>query len=336
MGSGTANTLGTPDDTGESTAGTTDGPPSTGTATVDPSDPTTTGPLDDTTTDEPPPVTTGDRTPLLMLSDGPTYDFGDVDTDQAVAHVFTLTNAGDAEATGLSATVAAPFGFSGGFPGAAGDCDDALAAGQSCAIEVTFAPTALGRHLATLAVTHDTGPDVTRNLAGGAIGETENLVVNAGGEATGAPPPGWTEVLGAWEADAYVLETLPFAGDAYLLSGAGPNNQDLSLRQSIDLDAWATTADAGRLRISFSGRARAYATDDDEHRIRIHYYDSTGATLQVWTSNYDSQDAWTQYSDERLAPAGTRTLQVELNCRKDSGTHCYAYFDALELRASYP
>ena len=33
---------------------------------------------------------------------------------------------------------------------------------------------------------------------------------------------------------------------------------------------------------------------------------------------------------------GTRTVQVELNCRKPSGPYCHAYFDGLELRASYP
>jgi hypothetical protein len=338
VGSSGANTLGTPDDTGESS--TTEGAAGThetGITTDAPSDSTgtTTGAVGGTT-DEPPPVTTGDGAPLLSLSDGPTYDFGDVVTNQAVAHVFTLTNRGDGDATGLDAAVAAPFDVPGGFPGNAGDCGPTLPAGGQCGLELRFAPTELGRHAATLTVSHDQGPALARELGGGAIGQSANLLVNGGGETIGTPPPGWTVTLGAWEANVYAAEAAPYAGSAYLLSGGGPNNDDFALRQDIDLGAWSTTVDAGQLRIALSGWARAYAAGNDEHRIRLHFRDAGGSTLSLWTSNYASQPAWTQYTDERLAPAGTRTLQVELNCRKQSGSICHAYFDALDVRASYP
>jgi hypothetical protein len=347
VGTTAANTLGLPDDTGESTTtsaegdtvGVTDDADGTTLApeTGDPSGPLddTTGPPDGSTTGEPPPTTSGGE-PLLTISDGPTYDFGNVPTGGQASHSFLVTNTGDGEATGLSGAVPAPFGFPGGFPGSGGDCGGSLGAGQSCMVEVAFTPTQLGVHAGTLAVSHDAGPDATRDVAGGGAGESDNLLGNPGGESGGTPPPSWTAVTGTWIAGVLLAETLPYAGVGYLYADAGPNNTDYVLRQDVDVSQWATTLDQGVLHVSFSGRARAYWGGDDEHRIRVHYRDAGGATLQTWTTNYLSEASWQQYADARTAPSGTRTVRVELNCRKNSGPYCHAYFDALDLRASYP
>jgi hypothetical protein len=348
VGTSGANTLGVPDDGDEATAGSTDTPSTdeagtTGleTAGMDPSGPadvTTAGPADDgTTTDEPPPATTGMGAALLTISDGPQYDFGDVPTGGQASHVFTVTNDGDAEATGLGGMVAAPFGFPGGFPGSAGSCGNELGAGQSCTVEVTFSPGALiGLHAGTLTIGHD-GPDALRGLQGGAAGQTGNLLTNPGGESGGTPPPGWSVAQGQWIAGAVLEEVSPAQGTGYLYSDTGPNNADYVLRQDVDVGAWALTIDQGALQFSFSGQGRGWVEGlGDEHRIRVHYLDAGGGTLQVWTTNYQAITEWQGYSDSRLAPASTRTVRVELNCRKLSGTWCNAYFDALDLHASYP
>lgn len=335
MGGGAANTLGVPDDTGDTTASTTEaGAASTGPATttgVDSSGPDdTTGPADETTT-------TGAPLPTatLMISDGPRYDFGDVPTGDQAQHVFTVTNASDGDARGLDGAVAAPFAFPGGFPGDAGTCGDTLAAGDECLVEVVFSPDELGRHAGELAVSHDDG-EATRTLAGGAAGQTDDLLVNPGGEDFGTPPPGWTTTLGNWSAGVVIAEAEPYEDLGYLYSGLGDSNVDLSLRQDVDVTAWASTIDATRLRIAFTGHARGPLVGPDEHRIRLHFLDEAGNTVGLYTSDYQSTATWTERSTTRLAPSGTRTLRIELNCRTNTGTLCHAYFDALTLHASYP
>lgn len=335
VGGGGANTLGVPD-TGETTAGTTeDGPASTSTATTASVDSTsgtpddTTGPVDGSTTEAPPAAA------RLMISDGPRYDFGDVPSGGQAQHVFTVTNTGDGDAQGLAGAVDGPFAFPGGFPGDAGSCGDTLAAGADCLVELVFAPAELGRHAGELAVSHD-GGEATRALAGGAAGQTDNLLVNPGGEDFGTPPPGWTAALGDWSAGVEILEADPFLDMGYLYSDEGDNNVDLALRQDVDVAAWASTIDAGLLRIAFTGRARGLLLEEDEHRIRVHFFDEAGGPLGLYTSDYQTTATWTERSVTRLAPAGTRTIRVELNCRKDSGSICNAYFDALDLTASYP
>lgn len=345
VGTGGANTLGLPDDTGETTAGATaDGPAPTSApeatsidSGMDPSGSLddTTGPEDGTTTDEPPPATTGTGEAMLTISDGATYDFGDVPSGGQAQHVFTVTNQGDGDALGLGGTVGAPFGFPGGFPGGVGTCADTLGAGESCTVEVVFSPSQIGRHAGQLGVSHE-GGGATRDLEGGAAGQTANLLTNPGGESSGNPPPGWTEIEGNWIAGVLPMESDPYTGAGYIYADSGFNNVDYSLLQDVDLGTFATTIDAGLLRMSFASHVRAYAAGDNEYRVRVHYLDSMGATAFIWTTDYQSVGSWQEYADTRPVPAGTRTVRVELNCRKNSGMYCNAYFDALDLHASYP
>jgi hypothetical protein len=330
QGTSAANTLGVPD-SDDATAGTSDevgttvGVDTSGTEV-------SSGPE---STSEPMP-TTGEGMAVLAISDGPVAELGDVAIGGELSYVLTVTNDGDVEATGLSGAVGAPFAMSGGFPGAMGSCGGSLGPGDGCTVEVVFAPGELGRHRATLTVSHDAG-EASRDVAGGAIGQTENLLENAGGETEGLPPPGWTVIAGEWTSGAVPEDVDAAEGSGYFYAGTGPNNTDFVLRQDVDVSAWASTADAPALRISFSGQARGWAPfDSDEQRIRVHYLDGRGAALQVWTTDYQDSDDWQAYAHERVAPVDTRTVRVELNCRKDSGMWCNAYFDALELRASYP
>jgi hypothetical protein len=333
QGTSAANTLGVPDDTDDTTAeGTSDEVVTTGDTGVDTSGPeVTTGPE---STSEPL-STTGGGMAVLSISDGPVAELGDVAIGGQLSTVLTVTNDGDAEATGLTGDVAAPFSLAGGFPGAMGSCGGALGPGDGCTVEVVFAPGDLGRHRATLMVTHDAG-EVSRDVAGGAIGQTENLLGNAGGEEEGQPPPSWTAIEGQW-LSGVLPEVEAVEGESYFYADTGPNSTDLVLFQDVDVGAWSYTADEQALRISFSGQGRGYVNGQgDEHRIRVHYLDARGSALEVWTTDYQGVTEWQAYADTRVAPASTRTVRVELNCRKNSGTWCNAYFDALELRASYP
>ena len=68
----------------------------------------------------------------------------------------------------------------------------------------------------------------------------------------------------------------------------------------------------------------------------VRYFDGGGSPLATWNTGLQTTADWTQYDDIRLAPTGTRSIQVELRCQKPSGDYCDGYFDAMELRAVYP
>jgi hypothetical protein len=353
MGSGGANTLGDDDaaDRGddslsesaeEGTRGSGGGGDGEGVTTSTDPGVGSSGSLDDTaepgtssTTGDPPPTTDGGMS-LLTISDGPTYDFGVLATGAQTSHVFTVTNEGDAEATGLDGSVAAPFALQGGFPGG-GTCGGSLAAGTSCTVGVTFAPVILGLHAATLTVGHVEGPAATRDVVGDGTGQSDNLLANPGGESAGEPAPSWSDVgPGVWGAGVWPMETGAFAGGGYLYADEGPDNQDYVLRQDVSVAHWAAVIDGGAMRFSMQGHARALTAGNDQHRISVYYLDGGGDTLASWSTGNQSASGWQVYGDERAAPSSTRTVRVELGCRKSTGELCHAYYDALDLHALHP
>jgi hypothetical protein len=108
---------------------------------------------------------TGAAPAAITISDGSTYTFPNVANGGSTDKTFTLTNSGGVPATALSgAGLAAPFTFKGGsFPGGTGTCSGPLAAGATCTVVVTFAPTVSGAHTDTMDITFNNG------VAGGQI-----------------------------------------------------------------------------------------------------------------------------------------------------------------------
>ena len=82
----------------------------------------------------------------LTLSDGPTYNFGNVAQNGNADKLFTVTNAGGVGATAMTgAALSAPYSYKGGsYPGTGGNCAATLAATATCNVVVTFSPTAIG------------------------------------------------------------------------------------------------------------------------------------------------------------------------------------------------
>lgn len=285
-----------------------------------------------TTTAEPGSTTGSEGEPAITISDGVLYDFGFVTLGGLASHVFTVTNEGTGMAAGIMGQpLVEPFAY-----GVRGTCGPELAAGDSCLVEVRFSPTELGAVGGALAIAYDGHAAAVRDISGAGSGETGSLLVNPGGEDTGSPPSGWTASLGSWVAGPIPAETDPYEGASLILAEVGPNNSDLTLFQDVSVAAWSTIIDAGVLRFSADGQARSLAAGNDQHRIRTSYVDAGGNVLQLWNTSYQSATEWTEYADLRTAPPGTRTIHVELACRKTSGTYCNAYFDALDLHAVYP
>lgn len=104
-------------------------------------------------------ATGGAGTAMLVISDGPTYDFGTVNTGNTSDHTFTVTNTGTVSATGvLGSGLAAPFSFSGGaYPGTGGTCALTVAAAASCTIVVQFAPVIVGIFSDTINMDYNDG-----------------------------------------------------------------------------------------------------------------------------------------------------------------------------------
>jgi hypothetical protein len=107
----------------------------------------------------------------LIISDGPTYDFGSVSVGFSATHTFTVTNLGAGSALSLSGTgLSAPYSFQGGaYPGTGGTCAISLAAAASCTIVVRYDPTVLGVQSDTIVIDYNDGSaaqSASRNITG--------------------------------------------------------------------------------------------------------------------------------------------------------------------------
>lgn len=291
----------------------------------------------DTSTGEP-----IDDDAVLLITDGPLYEWGPVELPQSDQHTFTVTNVGEGEALNMAGQpLTGPYDYVGGaYPGDAGSCGQILAVGESCLVRVVFTPPELGLHDSALTLTHGNGSEVTCALRGGGAGRSENLLVNPGGEDEGSPPPGWTETdAGSWAAGLFMGGPPVFEGDGYIHASTGPAGPSFSLVQEVGVSTWSTTIDQGAMRFSFAGRARGYQFNADEFRMLVLYRDAAGSVLDEFDTGWEPGGfgmGWQLHQNERTAPPGTVTLEVELRCLLNQGEYCDAYFDALELQAVYP
>ena len=265
------------------------------------------------------------------------YRFERLLPGQEARATLTVRNTAEVEARGITAApLLAPFGYTGGrFPGSAGDCTSVLPANSSCTVEVSFRPSTPGGFEAPLMLVVDNGPEATGILEGRA--ESDNLLVNPGGEDQGSPPPGWTVTgPGIWAAGMPLDEPAPFAGVGYLGSYEGPNNEPYRLRQDVAIDQWAPTVDRGGVRMMFRGQACSYLEDNDLYRFIVQYLDDDDEVLDTWNSDWQTGPSWQPYTDDRIVPTGTRVVRVLLSCQKGGGQICDAFFDELDLRATSP
>lgn len=102
---------------------------------------------------------TGVAPALLMVSDGPTYDFGAVVATANRDRTFTVSNTGSLVATSIAGSgLAAPFSFKGGtYPGTGGTCGGSLNAGASCTVILTFNPSATGSFAGSVDFVYNNG-----------------------------------------------------------------------------------------------------------------------------------------------------------------------------------
>jgi len=112
----------------------------------------------------------------LFLSDGPSVDFGSVNTGSSNDFTLTLFNAGGFTASSIqegTPALSAPFRFkNGAYPGTGGTCATTLAPGDGCTIVVTYAPTVPGTASGFVRISYSDGQStlsVSRGLGGNAL-----------------------------------------------------------------------------------------------------------------------------------------------------------------------
>jgi hypothetical protein len=73
---------------------------------------------------------------------------------------------------------------------------------------------------------------------------------------------------------------------------------------------------------------------NDQSRIFVEYRDVATTILSTYDTGYRSSLSWTNYTDVRIAPVGTRTIRIRLVSSRNVGTAADGYFDDLVLTHS--
>ncbi|HMN67242.1 MAG TPA: choice-of-anchor D domain-containing protein [Bdellovibrionales bacterium] len=113
---------------------------------------------------------TGADPASLTISDGPTYNFGNLQTGFTSDKTLTINNTGGVSATGVGGSgLASPYSFKGGsYPGG-GTCGNTIAPSTNCTVIVTFAPLSTGVANDTADISYNnaiTTQTVSRDLTG--------------------------------------------------------------------------------------------------------------------------------------------------------------------------
>ncbi len=127
---------------------------------------------------------TGSSSALLVISHGPTYDFGPLTVGSSVDHTFTIENTGSVTASAIAGSgLDSPFNFKGGsYPGSGGTCGATLPASGTCSIVVTYSPLTTGTHSDTILIDYNdgaVGKQSTRNITGQGLGAAVIVISNS-------------------------------------------------------------------------------------------------------------------------------------------------------------
>lgn len=164
--------------------------------------------------------------------------------------------------------------------------------------------------------------------------QAQNLVVNPGNELAlvNGNIPGWTEVQGTlWGQRS--SNPPAHEGAHYFFAGAGAL---ALLRQDVDVAHLAPVIDAGQMAFDFSGWARSFLQSNlDTSTFIVTLLNSQSTPLLAYDSGaLRNTDSWQQVQTRLPAPAGTRTVRIDLLATRFAGTNNDGYFDSLSLVAT--
>jgi hypothetical protein len=275
----------------------------------------------------------------VSISDGPTFDFGAHDLTDTLEHAFTVTNAGDGDATALQVV-----GVDGAFTLVSHDCGMALAAGASCEVRVSFEPKLFGDHGSALQLAFQdagVGTSASRPIVGRGVGTTDNLLMNGGGEEgdpLDIPPVSWEAASGpTWSTNWNPVEVGTVEGSRVISAGWGPPDLTVfTLFQLVSGESLTNWDDAAGVRFSYRASHRPESADDDPTWVQLRFLDASGLELEAHVSDTNAAAAWLESEGSFVAPAGTRRVQIMLGCQRMVVDSCNGFFDGIELWAEWP
>ncbi len=160
--------------------------------------------------------------------------------------------------------------------------------------------------------------------------QAQNLVVNPGSEVN-PTIVGWTLVSCHWVNGA----ERPAHGGSYHFYAGGADASTCELYQDINVSAFATSIDGGFSSFSFSSWMRSYSGSfgvfNDRGRALVEYRDAASTVLSTYDTGLQGSTSWIQYSDTRVAPAGTRTIRIRLLSDATINSDSDGYFDDISL-----
>jgi hypothetical protein len=291
-------------------------------------------------------IGTGVSTALLTISDGPgNYNFGPITNGGSTTHVFTLTNSGGVDATGVTGSgIAAPYTFNNGgntFPGTGGDCTGTLTSGSSCVFVVKYAPTAVQADTGTVTVTYNNGvtagQTTTRGVQGSGVAPAGFTFADApsynyGSKTVGSNTDYTISVTNTGGSTATVMAGTFVTGTMYTFTngsypghtGAGACGATLAPTQSCTMMVKYSPTTAAvhndTLTLAFNGGAGALS-----NTLGLTGTGVTAGTLAIapaTTANYGSR------------PQGS-TLDLTFTVTNTGGSTVTAIADGLTLAAPY-
>jgi hypothetical protein len=181
---------------------------------------------------------------------------------------------------------------------------------------------------------------------------TANLIVNGNAEAAAGSPdgtpvatPGWTST-GEATAIQYGVSSFPAATDP------GPSDRGMnffvggiedatsSLEQTVDVSAYATAIDGGKVTFNLSGWLGGFEDQEDNAVLTVTFQSASGSALGSGTigpvTAEDRNDV-TEFVMEAATgavPAGTRSVDVLLTMTRTDGSNNDGYADDLALTLS--
>jgi len=170
-------------------------------------------------------------------------------------------------------------------------------------------------------------------------GQTE-LLTNGGAESNevdsnSGTPNGWTEENGEdWAATSpstFSLSGNARSGSRTFIPVSVDATESWRLTQTADVSGNSTDIDNGNATIDFRGFIRSNAGIDGA-LITVEFLNGSGSVISTFTSPIITNTVWTQVSDIRTAPTGTRSIRVALLANDgDNDTFSDIFIDDVSL-----
>lgn len=180
-------------------------------------------------------------------------------------------------------------------------------------------------------------------FTGSFITPAQEILVNGGAE-----QPiwvGWTQVVAtdSWKTSNPSTDNVRAPhGGSFLFYPYHGVSATTELYQDVNVTSNSTAIDAGTASYTFSGWRRGFkntapfSADADRSQIIVEYRDASGTVLGSFDTGSAVFSTWTQSTDTRFAPVGTRDIRVRLISTQVSGTENDGYYDDLSLVYNVP